>query len=60
MYHEQNLSTSIKAQAIMILRTWRGGSKSRWNPWRERQKQYIMAPRPRRPALLTVAHRTYS
>lgn len=27
-----------------------GRLKSRWQPWRD--KQYIMAPRPRRPALL--------
>ena len=40
--------------SIMILRTWRGGSKSRWHPWRDMENDdtswaHGMAPQPRDP-----------
>lgn len=38
-----------QSSAIMILRTWRGGSKSRWHPWRDKTAIHHGATRPRDP-----------
>jgi hypothetical protein len=61
MYHERNIQPASKLSQIMILRTWRGGSKSRWPSVERETKRYIMAWRH---SLATrtakVAHRTHS